>query len=598
MATVLQLSDELIDFDITLDGSKIKDEIEVLDIAVDMEINQITTATITIQDGGAIGAPNVTFTNSEGASFVPGVAIEIKLGYGGKRKSVFKGVITAQRIRVKNETSQLLISCKDETFQMRQGRFNSFYQDKKDSVTFKTIATKYGVATKIDTTTLEMPAMTQINCTDWDFILMRAAANNMMVITDKNTLIVKKIDLGETPKFEINASQYVIDIDINLNSEQLVTDIDLTAWNSKAQAETTTTLKLQDTLKQGNLSAEKLAQDVKGQTTSFYASSELQKDELNILGESINSMRVLSKVEGKMTVPGTTSILAGDIIALSGLSTRFNGSAFISRVQHRLEDGTWLTTLYLGMSEKLGGNITHNPTNTSAKLIPPSTGLHIATVKQIHDDPDNDFRVLVTLSAFKGEGQTEGIWARMALPYASKEVGFFFYPEVGDEVLVTFINNDPRFPVVTGALYSQNNKPKEVADEKNQFKSIFSKSGIQIRFDDEDKILHIATPEGHSITLDDKDKALTIVDLNKNQFIMNESGIEMKSPKDINIKADGGITLEAAANIELKATGDLSGDGMNVALSAQTGFTGKGNASAELSASGQTTVKGAMVMIN
>jgi hypothetical protein len=39
-------------------------------------------------------------------------------------------------------------------------------------------------------------------------------------------------------------------------------------------------------------------------------------------------------------------------------------------------------------------------------------------------------------------------------------------------------------------------------------------------------------------------------------------------------------------------------DGLNVSCTAQVGFTGKGSASAELSASGQTTVKGALVLIN
>jgi hypothetical protein len=43
---------------------------------------------------------------------------------------------------------------------------------------------------------------------------------------------------------------------------------------------------------------------------------------------------------------------------------------------------------------------------------------------------------------------------------------------------------------------------------------------------------------------------------------------------------------------------DLKASGMNVACEAQVGFTGKGSATAELSAAGQTTVKGALVMIN
>jgi hypothetical protein len=37
---------------------------------------------------------------------------------------------------------------------------------------------------------------------------------------------------------------------------------------------------------------------------------------------------------------------------------------------------------------------------------------------------------------------------------------------------------------------------------------------------------------------------------------------------------------------------------LNVNCEAQVGFAGKGSATAELSAAGQTTVKGGMVMIN
>jgi uncharacterized protein involved in type VI secretion and phage assembly len=156
----------------------------------------------------------------------------------------------------------------------------------------------------------------------------------------------------------------------------------------------------------------------------------------------------------------------------------------------------------------------------------------------------------------------------------------------------------PRFPVITGALYSSKNKPKETPDEKNQFKSIFTKSGIKIRFDDEDKILVIETPGGNSFTLDDKNKNIKLEDLNKNSMLMDDKGITLDSPGDINLKSKGNVNIEATSNISLKATSDLKGEGLNIDMSAQTGFTAKGNATAEISASGNTTVKGAMVMIN
>ena len=214
-------------------------------------------------------------------------------------------------------------------------------------------------------------------------------------------------------------------------------------------------------------------------------------------------------------------------------------------------------------------------------------GTQIATVKKTFEDPDNNFRVLVTLPSFSGTGQEEGIWARIAFPYASADAGYFFFPEVGDEVLLTFMNDDPRFPVIFGALYSAKNAAKVTPDEKNQFKSISSKSGIHITFDDEDKILTIETPEMNTIVLDDKNKSISMQDINENSIVMDESGITIKTPKDLNLSA-----------LAMSATADATLDGQSITQNAKTSFTAKGNASAELSASGQTSIKGAMVMIN
>ena len=69
----------------------------------------------------------------------------------------------------------------------------------------------------------------------------------------------------------------------------------------------------------------------------------------------------------------------------------------------------------------------------------------------------------------------------------------------------------------------------------------------------------------------------------------NRSWFRVKG--NINLKAVSGISMEASG-------GDLKGKGLNVSLEAQVSMKAAGNASAEFSASGQTTLKGAMVMIN
>jgi hypothetical protein len=79
---------------------------------------------------------------------------------------------------------------------------------------------------------------------------------------------------------------------------------------------------------------------------------------------------------------------------------------------------------------------------------------------------------------------------------------------------------------------------------------------------------------------------------------MDETGIVLKSSKDINIEAMGNINIDANSKLKMKAKGDATLEATNILQKARTEFKANGNASAEISADGQTTVKGAIVMIN
>jgi hypothetical protein len=98
--------------------------------------------------------------------------------------------------------------------------------------------------------------------------------------------------------------------------------------------------------------------------------------------------------------------------------------------------------------------------------------------------------------------------------------------------------------------------------------------------------------------LSDKDKSIVLTDQNGNKVSLGQAGITLESPKDIKIDAKGALTISSAGALTLSAKADVKVEGLNVSCEAQVGLTAKGSASAELSADGQTTVKGAMVMIN
>src|SRR6185295_11928909 len=102
-----------------------------------------------------------------------------------------------------------------------------------------------------------------------------------------------------------------------------------------------------------------------------------------------------------------------------------------------------------------------------------------------NQDPDGMGRVKVKFPWLSD--QDESHWARVAAPMAGKERGFYFLPEVEDEVLVAFEHGDARFPYVLGALWNgKEGPPAKNDDGKNNIRVIKSRSGHIIRLTDED----------------------------------------------------------------------------------------------------------------
>lgn len=154
----------------------------------------------------------------------------------------------------------------------------------------------------------------------------------------------------------------------------------------------------------------------------------------------------------------------------------------------------------------------------------------------------------------------ESYWARVVTAMSGDAFGSYFLPEVGDEVLVAFLNGDVDSPMVIGSLWNQNHLPPESnSDDKNNIRTVKSRSGHEIRFDDNDEgasqKLEIKSSKGHSVIFDDtsgsekitlKDSAGGSIELDavSNKItIKSNTEIAMEAPM-ITIKADSILTLK------------------------------------------------------
>lgn len=301
----------------------------------------------------------------------------------------------------------------------------------------------------------------------------------------------------------------------------------------------------------------------------------------------------LAPVHGRMRFQGSAAARVGTLIELAGLGARNSGKVFVAEVEHEITDGHWLTTAGFGLPpewQPAHGHPITKPTATG-----PLPGLQIGVVTRL-GDPAGEQRVQVRLPALLGAAST--VWARTMQPQASSGFGAFLLPEVGDEVVVDFCHQDPSQPVVLGSLYSSSRPPPYAPEDANDIKALVTRCRHRLEFDENHRTITLTTPANNRVVLSDEGGSVTLSDQHGSRVELGASGVSIDTLRDLRVKAGGSIRIEAVGAMSITTQADLSCTGLNIACAAQVGFSGKGVASAELSAAGQTVVKGGLVLIN
>ena len=127
-------------------------------------------------------------------------------------------------------------------------------------------------------------------------------------------------------------------------------------------------------------------------------------------------------------------------------------------------------------------------------------------------------------------------WIRVVQPYTGGGKGFYFIPEIGEEVLVDFEGGNAERPFVIGAHYNGEAK----SGYKPTTKAIHTQSGTKILLNDTEGSIRIEDPSGNVYQMDGK------------------GNIEIKAPKNITFVAGENISLRATASIDIDAGVDIS----------------------------------------
>ena len=568
---------DLATFTLQVAGQAINPEIQVGHIVVRKEYNKISAATVVLLDGD-VAQQDFALSNSD--QFVPGNSIDIAAGYHSDENPIFSGVIVSQALKVrKNRPSQLVVECRDKAIAMTATRNSQYFLDMSDSDIFEELIGRYDVQGDVETTEPTHAEMVQYRCSDWDFILTRAEANGKLVLNDDGALKIAKPDLEQQAVVDLNYGSTLMEFEAGLDARNQNPSSKAAAWNYSEQALSELEGADPALSEAGNISANDLAQALNFDDRKLRYGGKLNEQEMQSWSDAALYRNRLAKIIGRARCQGFAEIRPGAMVGFSGVGERYNGNHLITAVRHQLSSDNWETDFRFGMPDQWLVQKTDVMERPAAELLPGVRGLQTALVVDL-EDPDGEDRIQVTLPLIDAAGS--GVWARISTLDAGEERGSFFRPEVGDEVLVGFIDDDPRSPVVLGGLNSSAKPAALSASNDNHEKGIVTRSGMKLLFNDEKVSFTLETPNGNQLALSDEDGGIRLEDENGNVIKLDADGVTLESAADINIKASGDCNIEAS-NIQLKASAE---------------FKAEGSAGVEMSSSATATLKGSIVQIN
>lgn len=271
---------------------------------------------------------------------------------------------------------------------------------------------------------------------------------------------------------------------------------------------------------------------------------------------------------------------------------------------------------------------------------PVIAGLQTATVVGTETgEPQHDAqgRIKIQFPWDTEAGDSPSCWVRVAQGMAGASLGMQFIPRAGEEVIVSFLNNDPDQPVVTGALYNSTHQPPyaEQNSTKSGIKSQLGSQPNELYFDDkkDNELIYLHAAKDHQLLVENNlteqitgeyahttEKAMTLTGNDNYSLTIKEAITEKakstsreaddsisEKAKTITIEADDTLTLKVGSNsieittsgikisaskLEMSASGAASLDGSSVKVSSSANTEVSAGASLKLSANASAEMSG------
>ena len=259
-----------------------------------------------------------------------------------------------------------------------------------------------------------------------------------------------------------------------------------------------------------------------------------------------------------LRVGSVISLYSSFLERVGNLSEESLGNFIIIEITHEVSQGSY----YKNRFKAIPATIKAMP---SPKVRMPLAETQMATVLS-NADPQGKGRVRVRMN-WQTDGMQTG-WVRVMTPDggSSSDVksnrGFVFIPEVGDQVLLGFRHGDPARPYVMGSLF--NGVTGSGGFATNHKKSLTTRSGSTVTFDDTAHTILLQTTRANKIFIDELNGTITIS--SAEEVNVNTKNVNINASENMNVNVGKNFTMQVGeqSSVNIGKDSSLSINGSSV----------------------------------
>lgn len=465
---------------------------------------------------------------------------KISLSYWqyGSENQVFSGIVTGMKNRKESGYGKLVITGHSPSILLENGRADRSFEQLSLSQIIKEIGVNYPQEGKIHAEEQELnvrrvlPYTVQSQESDFGFIQRLATRyGEYFYYNGKELIFGNKAE----PVLELSEGRELIELEFELGLRAQGFS-GLTYDTEKGESIQHNAQEVQTEWKENALQAVAIqaSKQLFGNAPkSVFSGSEKSQELEEMLLKEKENRESLIWVRGRSR---DSRLKNGSRAKLTDINGRAMETYRIVEIRHYYNGDEYYNE-FVGVSDVL-----HPPYQNSGAF--PKSHEQMGRVVE-NADPLELGRVRVQM-VWQEAGSEKTPWIRLLQPHSGSGKGFYFVPEIGEEVLVGFQGGNAEKPYVIGAQY--NGKEKSgYADKENSIKAVHTRSGHKLVFTEDESIL-ITDKSGNEILLDTKGSNITITA--PETMTLNA--------KNLNINVSQNMTTNVGNNMITNVTNDTT----------------------------------------